>query len=53
MVMNAGSGFWHAEETLADDLSISIARRYDLEDAAEAQRAVIEESFLGKLVIEP
>ncbi|MFW6448345.1 MAG: NADPH:quinone reductase [Halobacteriota archaeon] len=34
-------------------LSIEIARRYDLEEADEAQRAVMEESFLGKLVIEP
>ena len=42
-------GIAHLLDT--DDLSISIARRYDLEDAAEAQRAVIEESFLGKLVI--
>ncbi len=34
-------------------LSIEIARRYDLDEAGEAQRAVIEDSFMGKLVIEP
>jgi len=34
-------------------LSIDIARRYDLEEAGEAQRAVIEDSVFGKLVIEP
>ena len=36
-----------------DALSVGIARSYDLEEAAEAQRAVMEDSFLGKLVIEP
>ncbi|MDF9746965.1 NADPH:quinone reductase [Natrinema salsiterrestre] len=35
------------------DLSIDVARSYDLEDAADAQRAVMDDSFLGKLVIEP
>jgi NADPH:quinone reductase-like Zn-dependent oxidoreductase len=34
-------------------LSIEVARTYDLEAAAEAQRAVLEDSFLGKLVVEP
>jgi len=34
-------------------LSIEIARSYDLSEAANAQRAVMEDSFLGKLVIEP
>jgi NADPH:quinone reductase-like Zn-dependent oxidoreductase len=34
-------------------LSIEVARSYDLEAAAEAQRAVMADSFLGKLVIEP
>jgi len=34
-------------------LSIQVARSYDLEDAGEAQRAVMEDSFFGKLVIEP
>jgi NADPH:quinone reductase-like Zn-dependent oxidoreductase len=34
-------------------LSIETARSYDLDEAAEAQRAVMEDSFLGKLVIEP
>ena len=35
------------------DLSIELARRYGLDEAAEAQRAVMEDSFPGKLVIEP
>jgi len=35
------------------DLSIEVARTYDLDEAAEAQRAVMEDSFLGKLVIAP
>ncbi|WP_306058334.1 NADPH:quinone reductase [Natronococcus wangiae] len=34
-------------------LSIDVARSYDLEEAARAQRDVMEESFFGKLVIEP
>ncbi|MFD1562332.1 NADPH:quinone reductase [Haloarchaeobius amylolyticus] len=34
-------------------LSIDVARTYDLEEAADAQRAVMNESFLGKLVVEP
>ncbi|XVH31953.1 NADPH:quinone reductase [Haloferacaceae archaeon DSL9] len=34
-------------------LEISVARTYDLEDAGEAQRAVMEDSFLGKLVLAP
>jgi NADPH:quinone reductase-like Zn-dependent oxidoreductase len=34
-------------------LSVEVARSYDLDEAAEAQRAVMEDSFLGKLVIEP
>lgn len=36
-----------------DDLTVEIDRSYGLEDADEAQRAVMEESFLGKIVIEP
>jgi hypothetical protein len=36
-----------------DRLSIELARTYDLTEAGEAQRAVVEDSFLGKLVIEP
>ena len=36
-----------------DGLSIEIARRYDLAEAGEAQRAVMADSFMGKLVIEP
>ncbi len=35
------------------DLSITVDRSYGLEDADEAQRAVMEDSFLGKIVIEP
>jgi NADPH:quinone reductase-like Zn-dependent oxidoreductase len=37
----------------AGDLRIEIARTYDLDEAAEAQRAVMEDSFLGKLVLTP
>jgi len=37
----------------AGELSIGVARRYDLGEAAEAQRAVMEDSFMGKLVIVP
>ena len=37
----------------AGELSIEIDRRYGLEEAAEAQRAVMEDSFVGKLVLEP
>jgi len=36
-----------------DRFSIEVARTYDLEEAPEAHRAVMEDSFLGKLVIEP
>ncbi|ERH00669.1 MAG: NADPH:quinone reductase related Zn-dependent oxidoreductase [Halonotius sp. J07HN6] len=35
------------------ELDIRIATGYDLDGASEAQRAVLEESFLGKLVITP
>ncbi|MDL5361453.1 NADPH:quinone reductase [Halalkalicoccus sp. NIPERK01] len=35
------------------DLGIRVERSYPLEEADEAQRAVLGESFLGKLVIEP
>lgn len=37
----------------AGDLEIQIAQRYDLGGAMEAQRAVLADSFLGKLVITP
>ena len=37
----------------AGSLSANVARRYGLDEASEAQRAVMGESFLGKLVIEP
>jgi hypothetical protein len=33
--------------------TVELARRYDLDEAGEAQRAVIADSFLGKLVVEP
>jgi NADPH:quinone reductase-like Zn-dependent oxidoreductase len=35
------------------DLGIEVAEQYDLAAAAEAQRAVLAESFLGKLVVAP
>jgi NADPH:quinone reductase-like Zn-dependent oxidoreductase len=35
------------------EVTPTIHRRYDLADAAAAQRAVMSESFLGKLVLEP
>jgi NADPH:quinone reductase-like Zn-dependent oxidoreductase len=34
-------------------LSMVIAGSYDLDEAAEAQRAVVEDSFVGKLVVRP
>ena len=37
----------------AGDLAAEITGVYDLDGAAEAQRAVMEESFVGKLVVEP
>jgi NADPH:quinone reductase-like Zn-dependent oxidoreductase len=37
----------------SDELSVELARRYDLAEAGEAQRAVMEDSFFGKLVVEP
>ncbi|TYL38736.1 zinc-binding dehydrogenase [Natronococcus pandeyae] len=37
----------------AGRLSIDVDRTYDLEEAAQAQRDVMDESFLGKLVVEP
>jgi len=39
---------------MADDrLSVELAETYDLEAAGEAQRAVLEDSFFGKLVVTP
>lgn len=35
------------------DLRPQISRRYDLKQAGDAQKAVLQNSFLGKLVIEP
>jgi NADPH2:quinone reductase len=37
----------------AGDLTVDIAGEYGLDEADEAQRAVIEESFLGKFVLVP
>jgi NADPH:quinone reductase and related Zn-dependent oxidoreductases len=37
----------------AGRLSVEVAHTYDLGGAAEAQRAVMEDSFLGKVVVEP
>ncbi|ADB60864.1 Alcohol dehydrogenase GroES domain protein [Haloterrigena turkmenica DSM 5511] len=36
-----------------DGLSIELAQTYDLAEAAQAQRDVMSDSFLGKLVLEP
>jgi NADPH:quinone reductase-like Zn-dependent oxidoreductase len=38
---------------LSESLSIEIARSYGLEEAEQAHRDVMNDSFLGKLVIEP
>ncbi|MFB6308367.1 MAG: NADPH:quinone reductase [Haloarculaceae archaeon] len=35
------------------DLTAEIARRYDLEEVPEAHRAVVGDSYLGKLVVRP
>ena len=35
------------------ELTIDVAREYDLDEAGEAQRAVLEDSFFGKLVLVP
>ncbi|WP_137285273.1 NADPH:quinone reductase [Halorussus salinisoli] len=35
------------------DLRPRVSKRYDLDHAAEAQKAVLHDSFLGKLVVEP
>lgn len=37
----------------AGDLAAEIAGVYDLDEVAEAHRAVMEDSFVGKLVVEP
>ena len=37
----------------AGDFEVDVARTYSLDEAAEAQRVVMEESFLGKLVLAP
>ncbi|QLG48344.1 NADPH:quinone reductase [Natrinema halophilum] len=34
-------------------LSVNVGRTYDLEEVADAHRAVMADSFLGKLVLEP
>jgi NADPH2:quinone reductase len=36
-----------------EELTIDIAHEYGLDEASEAQRAVLEDSFLGKLVLVP
>jgi len=36
----------------ADRLTVEVARTYPLAEAAEAQRAVVEDSYVGKLVID-
>jgi NADPH:quinone reductase-like Zn-dependent oxidoreductase len=36
-----------------DDLRVEVARRYGIDEVAEAHRAVMADSFLGKLVVEP
>lgn len=44
----------HLGSLLADgQIAPVVHRRYGLEEAAEAQRAVLSESFVGKLVLEP
>jgi NADPH:quinone reductase-like Zn-dependent oxidoreductase len=35
------------------EFGIEVARTYTLEEASEAQRAVLDDSFLGKLVVTP
>lgn len=35
------------------DLTVDVARRFDLDEAGEAQRFVDEESFVGKVVVVP
>jgi NADPH:quinone reductase-like Zn-dependent oxidoreductase len=37
----------------AGDLRVDVAHEYDLDGVAEAHRAVMDESFLGKLVVVP
>ncbi len=37
----------------AGDFEVDVARTYSLDEAPEAQRVVMEESFLGKLVLAP
>lgn len=37
----------------AGDVEVSVAETYDLEEAADAQQDVMDESFLGKLVLTP
>jgi len=37
----------------ADAVEVEVAESYGLEEAADAQRDVMSESFFGKLVIEP
>lgn len=49
-----GAVLEHVAQLLAEErLHVHVARRYDLDEAAEAQRTVMHESFHGKLVIVP
>jgi NADPH:quinone reductase-like Zn-dependent oxidoreductase len=36
----------------AGRLTVEVARTYPLEEAAEAQRAVVEDRYVGKLVVD-
>lgn len=43
-----------AAPLLADDrFSVHVERRYDFDEATEAQRAVVEDSFPGKSILLP
>jgi NADPH:quinone reductase-like Zn-dependent oxidoreductase len=42
-----------AQMLASGDMTVEIAHSYDLEGVSEAHRAVMAESFLGKLVVEP
>jgi len=37
----------------AGELSIEVARRYDLDETGQARRAVMEDSFVGKVAVVP
>jgi len=52
MVMNAGSGFWHAEETLADDPPLRMlqifVRPHSLDLEPDIQHEPIHDSIAGE-----